>query len=125
VEIISVFFAKDINGLTQLILLKFQLILTLELLPIKSLKVSKEKSHGMELSKNILFYKLKTDSQQDLTDGQTLDIQELKDHSIALLEVMFALEEQLLMLILKLAFMLELISQELTPKSCQDNGNSK
>lgn len=85
----------------------------------------KEKNHGTELSKNTLFYKLKTDSQPDLTDGQMLDIQEPKDHFIALLEVTFASEEQLPMLILKLAFLLESTSQELTPKSCQDNGNSR
>ena len=79
----------------------------------------------MELSKNILFYKLKIDSQLDHMDGQMLDIQELKDHSIALLVEMFALEELLLMLTLKLAFMLGLIFQEPTLKLCQVNGNSK
>ena len=79
----------------------------------------------MESSKNILFCKLKTDSPQDHTDGQTLDIQDLKDLSIAQLVVTFASEELLLMLILKHACLLELTSQELMLKLCQDNGNSK
>jgi hypothetical protein len=83
------------------------------------------KNHGMESSKNILFYKLKTDSQLDHMDGQTLDIQELKDLSIAQLEVTFALEELLLMLISKHAFLLESTSQELMLRSCQVNGNFK
>jgi hypothetical protein len=58
-------------------------------------------------------------------DGQMLDIQELKDLSIALLVVTFASEEQYLMLILKHAFMLESTFQEQTLKLCQVNGNSK
>jgi len=58
-------------------------------------------------------------------DGQMLDIQELKDLSIALLVVTFASEEQSLMLILKHAFILELTFQEQMLKLCQVNGNSK
>jgi len=58
-------------------------------------------------------------------DGQTLDIQDLKDLSIAQLEVTFASEELLLMHILKHACLLESIFQELMLRLCQDNGNSK
>jgi len=94
VEIISVFFAKDSSGLIQLTLRRFQLTLTLDLLLLLSLIALKVKSHGMELSKNILFCKHKIDSQLILMDGQMLDIQELKDLSIALQVVTFASEEQ-------------------------------
>jgi len=58
-------------------------------------------------------------------DGQIMVSQETKDHIIAQLEEMFALEELLWMLIWKHACMLELKSQELMLKSCQVNGNSK
>jgi hypothetical protein len=112
VETISAYFVKDSSGLTILTRQRFQLTLTLELLLKLSLKVLRMRSHGTELSKNILFCKLKIDSQLDHMDGQMLDIQELKDLSIAQLVVMFALEELLLMLILKLVFMQELTSQE-------------
>ena len=125
VETISAFSVKVINGLIQLTPLRFQLTLISELLLLRSLKAQRTMSHGMELSKNILFCKLRIDLQQDHTDGQMLDIQELKVHSIAQQVVTFALEELLLTHILRLAFMLELISQELMLKLCQDNGNFK
>jgi hypothetical protein len=125
VEITFVFFAKDGSGLILPLPVRFQLTLTLELLLKQSLIVLKMKSHGLESSKNTLFYKLKTDLPQDHMDGQTLDIQDPKDHSIAQLVVTFASEELLQMLILKHACLLELTSQELMLKLCQDNGNSK
>lgn len=79
----------------------------------------------MELNKNTLSYQFKTNSLLAHMDGQMLDIQELKDLSIALLEVTYASEELLLMLIIKHAYLLDLIFQELMLKLCQDNGNSK
>ena len=41
-------------------------------------------------------------------DGHQVDIRDLKAHTIALLEEMYALEEQLLTLITKFAYMLVL-----------------
>jgi hypothetical protein len=57
--------------------------------------------------------------------GQMLDSQVTKVHIIVQLEVMSHLEEQLLMLIINVAFMLELTSLEQMLRSCQDNGNFK
>jgi hypothetical protein len=58
-------------------------------------------------------------------DGQALDIQETKDHTIAQQEVMFALDVLSLMLITNVVFMLDLKFLELMPRLCQDNGSSK
>lgn len=40
-------------------------------------------NHGSELNKNIFFSKHKIAFQLDLTDGQVLDSQEFRDHTIA------------------------------------------
>lgn len=79
----------------------------------------------MELNRNTLFCKLKIDSLLDHMDGQALDIQETKDHTIAQQEVMFALDVLSLMLITNVVFMLDLKFLELMPRLCQDNGSSK
>jgi hypothetical protein len=58
-------------------------------------------------------------------DGQTLVFQETKVLTIVQLEEMLTLEELLLMLIINVAFMLELKFLEQTLKYFPDNGNSK
>ena len=92
---------------------------------IRYLSWLKVKSHGMELSKNTLFLLLKIDLLPDLMDGQMQVIQDNKVHFIVQLEEMFALEEQLLTHITNVAYMQDWKFQELTQKSCQDNGNFK
>lgn len=58
-------------------------------------------------------------------DGQHQDTQDLKAHITVQLEEMFASEELLLMLITKPVYSLVSLSQELTLRSCQDNGSSR
>jgi hypothetical protein len=58
-------------------------------------------------------------------DGQILDSQETKVHTIVQLEETLTLEELLLMHITNVAFMLELKFQEQTQKFFLVNGNSK
>ena len=123
--IISAFFAKGGSGLMIHILLKCLLILILDMLHLRYLRQLKMKSHGMELNKNILFFKLKIDSRRDPMDGQMLDIQDNKDLIIAQPEEMSALEEQLQMLIISVVFSLELPFQEQMLKLCQVNGSTK
>ena len=121
----SVFYAKDGNGLIRHTQSKFQPTQTSDMLPTRYLNQQRVKSHGMELSKNTLFYKLKTDLPQDHMDGQMLVIQDNKVHSIVQLVEMYASEEQLPMHTTSVVFLLDLIFQEQTLKLCQANGNSK
>lgn len=79
----------------------------------------------MELNKNILCFKIQINLRVDHMDGHQLVIQETKDHTTALLEVMFVLGEQLLICTTKLAFMLESQFQEQMLRLCQGSGNSK
>lgn len=79
----------------------------------------------MVLSRNTLFLPTETNSTLTHMDGLHQDIQDLKDHTTALLVEMSALEEPLLMLTTKHAYMLVSQFLEQTLKSCQDNGNSK
>ena len=58
-------------------------------------------------------------------DGQPLAILDLKDHTTVQLDPMYALEERLQMLIIKLVSMQVSIFQVQMLKSCQVNGNSK
>jgi hypothetical protein len=58
-------------------------------------------------------------------DGQKMDIQVAKVHTIAQLVEMSLLEEMSLMLTTNAVFMLESKSRERMLRSCQDNGNSK
>jgi hypothetical protein len=49
----------------------------------KFLMLNLMNNHGSELNKNIFFSKHKIAFQLDLTDGQVLDSQEFRDHTIA------------------------------------------
>ena len=89
------------------------------------LMLSQKNNHGSVLSKNISFFNSKIVSKPDHTDGLTQVFQETKDLTIVQLEEMLTLEEQLLMLIINAAFMLELKFLELMQKYFLDNGNSK
>ena len=75
-----------------------------------------KKNHGLVSNKNILFFQTEINSTPILTDGLNLVSQDLKDHTIAQLELMSALAELLLMLIIKHASLLELLFQEQTQK---------
>ena len=84
-----------------------------------------KKSHGTESSKNTPSLPRTLDSPPSHSDGHQMDIQEIKDHTTAVLEETLLLEELLLMLITNAASML--VSKFLEPmlKLCQDNGNIK
>ena len=87
--------------------------------------LSQKNNHGSELNKNIFFFNSKIVSKPDHTDGLTQAFQETKDLTIVQLEEMLILAEQLQMLIINVAFMLELKFQEQTLKYFLVNGNFK
>ena len=102
-----------------------QLIQILENMLKKFLMLKKMKNHGSVLSKNTFFFNSKTVSKLDHMAGLILDFQETKVLTIVQLVEMLILEEQLLMLTINVAFMLELKFQELMLKYFLVNGNSK
>ena len=79
----------------------------------------------MELSKNIQFCKRVINLLLILTVGQIQDFQVIKDHIIAHLEEIQLLVGPFRMHITNVVYMLELKSQVLMEKLCQDNGNIK
>jgi hypothetical protein len=87
--------------------------------------LNQKNNHGSVLSKSIFFSNNKTVFKLDHTDGLILDSQEIKALTTVQLEEMLTLEEQLLMLIINVAFMPESKFQGRTQKYFPVNGNSK
>lgn len=82
-----------------------------------------KKNHGSESNKNTQFLRTVISSESIHMDGQHLVTQPTRVHTTAQSVAMFASEEPLLMLITRLASMLDSKFPELMLRSCQANGN--